>query len=122
MASIKAAQIAREAKILDTRVNYEGLGIMTRREFVDAGRRAGAKIRVDRERQYDKEEKLDSDLRRQAQYVAFGNPNLPETQRYNELRAKLKAGIYKERIMLEFPSGQSWELTKTELDYLQGGL
>lgn len=115
--NITKAQAAREAKILDTIVDFGSMGLMTRRRFIDLARQSRAKIVVSHERQYDKEEKLDRDLDRMAQHVAFGNPNLPETKRYNELRAQLEAGIFKERTMLEFPNGLSYEITKTEADY-----
>jgi hypothetical protein len=114
---ISRAQATREAKILDSRVNYEGLGTMTRRQFIDYAHRQGAKIVVHRVRQYDKEEKLDKKLEQMARHVAFGNPNLPETKEYYALRTQLKEGIFKEEIRLELPSGTSYELTKTELDY-----
>lgn len=114
---IKAAQTAREAKILDTIVDFGGLGLMTRRNFIDMARRQGAQIKIFHERRYDKEDKLEEKLRRMAQYVAFGNPNLPETREYYALRDQLKAGIYDEQTRLEFPSGTSYEITKTEFDY-----
>lgn len=114
---ITKAQAAREAKILDTVVDFGSMGLMTRRRFIDTARSNRAKIVIHRERQYDKEEKLDRDLDRMAQHVPLGNPNHPETREYYELRAKLKAGIFKERTMLELPNGLSYEITKTEADY-----
>jgi len=114
---ITKAQAAREAKYLDTVVNFASMGLMTRRQFIHRAHADHAKIVVHRERQYDKEEKLDRDLHRMAQHVPFGNPSLPETKRYYELGAQLKAGIFKEETLMEFPNGLLFKISKTEIDY-----
>jgi hypothetical protein len=115
--SIKRAQKARVEKTLDKLMTFDGR-TMSRREWLDQMLIHG-KLKVFREQQYAAEEKLKKDLERIARNIPFGNPNHPDTKRYNELKAKLKAGLYKERIGIQLPSGTFYELNKTEIEYFE---
>lgn len=115
---IERAQKARTEKTLGKLINFEGR-TMSRRDWLDHMLVHG-KLKVFRERQYAAEEKLERDLERMSGNVPFGNPNHPDTKRYNELKANLKAGLHKERVGIQLPNGKFYELNKTEIEYFEG--
>jgi len=116
--SIERAQKARVEKTLDKLMTFDGR-TMSRRDWLDHMLTHG-KLKVFREQRYDAEEKLKKDLERMARSVPFGNPNHPETKRFNELKTQLKEGLYKERVGIQLPNGTFYELNKTEIEYFEG--
>jgi hypothetical protein len=118
--SIEDARRARASQALDKKVRLDSGEVITRRAFMDRLRTQGGKVIVRREENHAATEKLRRDIERRARSYPMGNPNHPETLEYHALRAKLDAGIFKEKTYVMLPSGTHYEISKAELDYFEG--
>lgn len=115
---ISDAQKAKATKHLDGLVSVGGRTI-TRRQFMEDLHRHGAKLTLNRERDYKAEEKLTEKIWRLGQRVPLGNPNHPETREWLELKNALKSGVYKEKLMIKTPDGTYYDVSKTEANYFE---
>ena len=116
---IEHARKARAAQSLEKLIRLDSGAVVTKREFLDRLRAQGGTLVTDRQRQYAAEEKLSHEVARMANRVPIGNPNHPETREYYALRDKLKAGIYKDRLLIRLPTGTFYEVSKTEAEYFE---
>jgi len=104
-------------KVLDTQLNYQRWGIMTRREFVHNCILKGIEIVSIEVRNYAAEQKETAWLEKNSWSHPWGNINHPQTISYNDRKNALKEGFFKTEYRAMYADGSMTVCTKIEYDY-----
>lgn len=116
---ITKAQRARIEQMLDKPVRLSNGQVVSRRVWIDGLRAQGGVVKVIHERKYDQVDKVKDKIERMGRNVPWGNPNHPDTIRFNDEKARLLASLDGERTIVSLPDGRFHELNKSKLEYFQ---
>ena len=107
----------RENKVLDTELNYQRWGVLSRRAFMNTCKLRGIPVEAVTLRNYAAEEKEAQWLKNNVWAHPFGNTSHPQTIAYNSRKEALKEGIFKTEYRAIYADGSFTAITKIEFDY-----